>query len=40
MLRKLIVPCLVALGLVGAATGCRAHVRAGSVHAGAGVGTR
>ena len=35
MLRKLIVPCLIALGFVG----CRASVQAGRVHAGAGVHT-
>src|SRR5262245_5547660 len=29
MIRKLVVPCLVALGLFSAASGCRAHVRAG-----------
>jgi hypothetical protein len=29
MIRKLIVPCLLAIGLIGAASGCRAHVRAG-----------
>lgn len=36
MLRKLMIPVLLMCGL-GA---CRAHVKAGSVHAGAGVGTR
>jgi len=36
MFRKVIIPCLVALGLVA----CRASVRAGPVHAGAGVHSR
>jgi hypothetical protein len=35
MIRKLIVPCLVALGLFG----CHARARVGSVRAGAGVST-
>jgi hypothetical protein len=35
MLRKLIIPCLVVFGF----TACRAAVRAGPVHAGAGVST-
>ena len=35
MLKKLIVPCLLALGFFG----CHAGVRAGSVKAGAGVST-
>jgi hypothetical protein len=39
MLKKLLIPCLVAIGFVGAAgAGCRAHVRAPGVHAGARVG--
>lgn len=37
MMKKLIVPCLLAMGLLGA---CHAGVRAGSVKAGAGVTTR
>ena len=35
MTRKILVSCLLLFGIVG----CRASVRAGHVHAGAGVGT-
>ena len=38
MLRKIIVPCLVALGLV--ACRAHAHVKAGPVNVGAGAGAR
>ncbi len=38
MLKKLLIPCLVAIGFVGA--GCRAHVKAGPVHAGAAAGSQ
>ena len=40
MLKRLLIPLLVAVGFVGATTGCRAHahVKAGPVAVGAGAG--
>jgi hypothetical protein len=41
MLKKLLIPCLVAIGFVGAVgAGCRAHVAAPGVRAGGSVGHR